>query len=80
VNLLPGLKINIYPNPVGDLLTIQQFGNMQNRSAVLYNANGNMLRQIKLTSASQEIDMRSFPKGVYFVKMEDGTVIKITKQ
>jgi hypothetical protein len=61
-------------------LTIQQFGTIQNKTAVLSDGQGKTLLQIKLTSLQQQVNMESYPSGVYILKMEDGTVFKIVKQ
>jgi hypothetical protein len=80
VNLKAGIKVNVYPNPVTDKLTIQQFGTIQNKTAVLSDGRGNILQQIKLSSLQQQVNMETYPAGVYIVKMEDGTVFKVVKQ
>jgi hypothetical protein len=80
INLKAGIKVNLYPNPVTDKLTIQQFGTLQNKTAVLSDGRGNILQQIKLTSQQQMVDMQTYPSGVYILKMEDGTVFKVVKQ
>jgi hypothetical protein len=80
LNLKAGIRVNVYPNPVTDKLTIQQFGTIQSKNATLSDGRGNILQQIKLTSLQQEISMNSYPAGVYILKMEDGTVFKVVKQ
>ena len=80
INLKAGIKVNLYPNPVTDKLTIQQFGSIQNKTAVLSDGRGNILQQIKLTSQQQTVNMETYPSGVYILKMEDGTVFKVVKQ
>jgi hypothetical protein len=80
VNLKAGLTVMLYPNPVTGQLTIQQFGTIQNKTAVLSDGQGKTLQQIKLTSLQQQVNMESYPAGVYIVKMADGTVFKVVKQ
>jgi hypothetical protein len=80
INLKAGIILSLYPNPVTEKLTIQQFGTIHNKSASLYNGNGNLLQQIKLTSQEQTVNMKIYPAGIYIVKMEDGTVFKVVKQ
>jgi hypothetical protein len=80
VNLKSGIKVSVYPNPVTDKLTIQQFGTIQNKTAVLLDGEGKTLQQIKLTNLQQEVSIKAYPAGIYIVKMEDGTVFKIVKQ
>jgi hypothetical protein len=79
VNLKAGLKVMVYPNPVTDKLTIQQFGTIQSKTAVLTDGQGKILQQIKLTSLQQEINMKIYPAGIYIMTLEDGTVFKVVK-
>jgi hypothetical protein len=80
VNLKPGITVMLYPNPVTGQLTIQQFGTMQNKTAVLSDGQGKILQQIRLTNLQQQVNMEMYPSGIYIVKMEDGTVFKVVKQ
>jgi hypothetical protein len=80
INLKAGIIVSLYPNPVTDKLTIQQFGTIQNKTAVLLDGQGKTLQQIKLTNLQQDVSIKGYPAGVYIVKMEDGTVFKIVKQ
>jgi hypothetical protein len=80
VNLKAGVTTISYPNPVTDKLTIQQFGTIQNKTAVLSDAQGKIMQQIRLTSLQQDVNMKMYPAGVYLLKMEDGTVFKLVKQ
>ena len=80
INLKAGITVMLYPNPVTGQLTIQQFGSIQNKTAVLSDGNGKTLQQIKLTNLLQQVNMESYPSGVYILKMEDGTVLKVVKQ
>ncbi len=80
VNLKSGIKVNVYPNPVTDKLTVQQFGGMHYTTATLSDGQGKVIQQVKLTSLSQSISMTTYASGFYFIKLEDGTVFKILKQ
>ncbi len=80
VNLKAGISVSLYPNPVADILTIQQFGGVRNKSAVLYDEKGSRLQQINLNSQQGQISMKPFPPGIYILKMDDGTVFKVVKQ
>jgi hypothetical protein len=80
VNLKAGIKVNVYPNPVTDKLTIQQFETIQNKTAILSNSEGKVLQQIRLNSFQHEINMKIYPSGLYILKMEDGTIFKVVKQ
>jgi Secretion system C-terminal sorting domain len=80
VNLKAGITVMLYPNPVTGQLTIQQFGTIQNKSAVLFDGQGKILQQINLTNLEQQVNMEKYSAGVYILKLEDGTVFKVVKQ
>lgn len=80
VNLKVGIVVSLYPNPVMDKLTIQQFGTAQNKAAVLTNATGKVLQNISITGLRQTVDMERYAAGLYILKLDDGTIFKILKQ
>lgn len=80
VNLKAGIVISLYPNPVQDKLTIQQFGGLKNRSAMLTDAKGNVLMAIRLNNIQQTVSTERLGAGVYVLRFEDGTVFKIIKE
>lgn len=80
VNLKAGIAVSIYPNPVADKLTIQQFGVVQNQTATLFDAQGKILQQFRLTSLQQDISMKQYAAGIYFIRFGDGEVQKIIKE
>jgi Secretion system C-terminal sorting domain len=79
VNLKAGIVISLYPNPVSDKLTIQQFGTIQNKTAILADQQGKTLQQVRLTSLQQTINMERYAAGIYVLKLEDGSTYKIVK-
>ena len=80
INVKEGLVVSVYPNPVKDKFTIQQFGGLHNRTAVLSDIQGKVMQNIKITSQQQPVNIEGYTKGVYFLKLEDGTIFKIIKQ
>jgi hypothetical protein len=70
--------VSIYPNPTTDFITIHYNSTSQKGTTVsLFNLYGQLLKTIlneKQLAGEQEIkiDMRSFPAGIYFVKVSDG--------
>jgi len=70
----------VYPNPtpgrvtilVGDIALV---GSM----AVLYDINGRLLENIKITASSQPVDLGRYVNGIYFIKMSNNEVLKIIK-
>jgi hypothetical protein len=80
VNLKAGIVVSLYPNPVSHKLTIQQFGTIQNKTAILANQEGKVLQQINLNSLQQTVNMERYAAGIYVLKLEDGTTYKIVKE
>jgi hypothetical protein len=80
VNLKAGIVISLYPNPVSDKLTIQQFGTIQNKTAILADQQGKVLQQVRLTSLQQTINMERYAAGIYVLKLDDGSTFKIVKE
>ena len=79
-------EFEIYPNPVSDVLTVSHTSiDIFNGSIYLVSIEGRLIESFeKLTfgQLSQEIDMSSLPKGVYFIKIktDKGTIVqKIVK-
>ncbi len=80
LTLKSGVTISVYPNPVTDKLTIQQFGTTKNTTAILSDGHGKLLQQVKITGQNHVINMEGYPAGVYVLKLGDGTVFKVMKQ
>lgn len=80
VSLKAGIVISLYPNPVSDKLTIQQFGTIQNKTAILADQQGKVLQQVRLTSLQQTVNMERYAAGVYLLKLDDGSTFKIVKE
>jgi len=80
VSLKAGIVVSLYPNPVIDKLTIQQFGTIQNKTAILANQQGKVLQQITINSLQQTVNMEKYAAGIYLLKLEDGTSFKIVKE
>lgn len=68
------LQFDIYPNPVEQLLQIDlQFSKQQAAQLTMHNATGQIIRSFALGTLSeyhQQVDMRDFAQGVYFVKLQ----------
>lgn len=60
-------KIEIYPNPVSDKLTITLPGSPVTIS--ILNGNGQVLFHETENAASKSINMKNFKKGIYFIKI-----------
>ena len=75
-------NINIYPNPSkddiiisGDLSAFSEFIIVDNLGKIV------LAEQINKNAISQKINIKSLAKGIYFVEIDDGKIIrKIVKQ
>ncbi|HBD26650.1 T9SS type A sorting domain-containing protein [Flavobacterium sp.] len=66
-------KINIFPNPVKEVLLIENPNNLQIKQITLIDANGRILYS---SSSLSSIDFSGFSSGIYFLKtnFEDGNI------
>ena len=73
-------KLAIFPNPTYDFMTIQV---QSPHIGALFKVTDELGRQIlngQIKSAAEIIDMRSFPTGIYFLRVENIEPIKFLKQ
>jgi len=72
--------INVYPNPVKNILHIDNASTLPISSISIFNIEGQIL--IRIFDVDKEIDMTSFPSGIYFLEMivgDRGIVKKVVK-
>ena len=73
--------VSVYPNPVQDKLNIVfNDAALLNTNAKISTAAGAVVANIKLSNYRQPVDMSGYAKGVYFVSLADGSVLKLIKQ
>ncbi|CAM3625999.1 T9SS type A sorting domain-containing protein [Flavobacterium gelidilacus] len=72
--------LNFYPNPVNDMLTIDI---KENSNYILYNLQGRIIKQGKLSSSQNTIDCSDLDSGCYMLHVEDSfnnkKVVKVLK-
>jgi Secretion system C-terminal sorting domain len=73
--------ISVYPNPVVDKVTIQGLTATATKPQTLlvYNIFGICIKSIFAVTNAVQIDMKDYPKGLYYIKLNQET-IKIIKQ
>jgi hypothetical protein len=71
-------SINIYPNPVKDIVTIG--GAISGTKAILTDISGKVLQQINITSTVFSVDMGMYSSGIYLLKTQEGITQKIIKE
>jgi hypothetical protein len=65
------LSINIYPNPASEKITIELVKALNNINSVasICDVTGQELIRKNVTGSKMEIDVSTFPDGVYFIKL-----------
>lgn len=75
----PKNKLEIYPNPVGNILTIER--NLSNSiDFKLYDLYGSLILLKRLHSKVEEIDVSNLPKGIYVFDIDGKESQKIIKK
>jgi len=64
------ITMSVYPNPVSDQLTVEVSDNGKNKTIYLVTVEGQIIREIKINSVTEVIDMSSLSSGLYFLKIE----------
>ena len=76
--------LKIYPNPVNDYLNVSVFGITNKQSSItIIDAIGTILRTISMTNNVQLVYVADLPKGVYLIKVKNGSSnlsLKFVKQ
>jgi hypothetical protein len=73
--------IALFPNPAKNLVNIQ-VGNrtLLNTTAQVMDAKGALVQAIKLTGYNQQFNVAPLAKGMYLLKLADGTVLRFVKE
>jgi len=73
-----GINVEIYPNPVSDVLTIKTDANTSFSSFTISNSIGEVLLGQQITATQMEVNVKSLAAGVYYVtlKGESGVTVK----
>ena len=69
---------NIFPNPTYATFTLRLETPIQGELQI-HNLNGQLIHSRPITSASEQIDMTSYPKGIYFVKLRSEEWVRTEK-
>jgi hypothetical protein len=71
-------SLQIFPNPASDFVTVS--GLQGNKTLYFYNATGNMLLTRHVTGGTENIPVGHLPSGLYFVKVNNGQILKWLKK
>jgi hypothetical protein len=66
----------IYPNPTTGSFTIEL---AEESNISIFNALGQAVRRLEKVTGNQQIDMGDAPKGLYYVRIQNGSNIETTK-
>ena len=71
------VSINVYPNPVADMVTIS--GIEGNGRAVLYDMRGSIVASFAVNGTETRLDLGRLTAGIYMLRVDDN-VVKIIKE
>lgn len=63
--------IKIYPNPVTNVLNIEQVNTVKQHHLELYDLFGRVVRTIRFSAPAIQVDLEGLPSGVYFLRSKD---------
>ena len=66
----------IYPNPTSGSFNIEL---AEESNISIFNALGQVVRHLEKAAGNQQIDLNDAPKGLYFVRIQNGNNVEITK-
>ncbi|MCK9618589.1 MAG: T9SS type A sorting domain-containing protein [Lentimicrobiaceae bacterium] len=74
-------QMNVFPNPAGDVLTIELIGIAGKQQVEIFNVQGILVKEIEITG-TKLINISDLPKGIYLVHLKNNSleVQKFTKQ
>lgn len=75
--------IKIYPNPVANVLHIEQVNTVKQHHLELYDLFGRTIRTIRFSAPAIQVDLEGLPSGVYFLRSkgsEKNYSFKVVKQ
>lgn len=64
-----GLRWGVFPNPAAELITIDLPIDMEEASIELYNTQGQRLKIYEARAGQQQLDLRSLPRGLYYLRL-----------
>lgn len=78
-NLLKEMNVNVYPNPVEDVLNIQLNALSSNSYMDVLDMSGRILHSQKLYNLNTRLDCSDWSSGIYFVKINSGAEVRTVK-
>ncbi len=72
-------EITIIPNPANAKITISSLSITGNTLLSIFNVSGEKVMERQLTETETQIDISVLPQGVYFVKVQNETMVEVAK-
>ncbi|MGB6036021.1 MAG: T9SS type A sorting domain-containing protein, partial [Cryomorphaceae bacterium] len=70
---------NIFPNPASDLVTLEIPEKLVGASVSVFTTTGKLIDQLNQNSIREELDVSSWPKGIYLIRIEQAGMA-VTKE
>jgi hypothetical protein len=73
---LANIKIDLYPNPVKDIINLSFSENKisSNASAIIYDSLGKALKTVMISSQDDSIDVSTLQSGIYYLKIIENNI------
>jgi hypothetical protein len=71
--------ITMVPNPSNDKITVSSPAITANTQLSIFNVNGEKVIERQLNDNETQLDISALPRGVYFVRVQDETVVEVGK-
>lgn len=69
----------VFPNPVSRVIKLVVKPSLVNSQAILYNSSGQVVERIPINGIRTDITCERLEKGLYILKLQDGTALRIIK-
>jgi len=76
----PAASVSVFPNPTTGGLSVNLTTTPDNVILFVYNTNGELIKEVKLSEHSSTIDLSSFSSGLYFLKIVEKNNIIYTQK
>jgi len=72
-------RLLIYPNPAKDKITVSSHAITGNTQFSIFNVSGEKVLERQLKNTETQIDIRTLPRGVYFVRLQNEKMVEVGK-
>jgi hypothetical protein len=62
-------KVSLYPNPATTNFTLEFSAIQNNEKAQIYNTMGKLVKEVKVSALSQQVNIEDLSNGVYFIRL-----------